>query len=268
MRHAAAPYHPEFLNQLWEENMRNIRFGLALTAVLALSFAVGCAHKKVAKAAPAPPPPAAAPTATLAANPSAVQQGQPVTLTWNTENASTIMIDGVGAVSSSGSRTVAPSTSTNYVLTAKGPGGEREASARVTVSQPSTQTASNDESLVAQFNKLISDVYFDYDKYTIRGDQEAAVQKAADFLVAHPALRVTIEGHCDSRGSEEYNMALGDNRANALRSELLKDGAKPAQFKTVSFGKERPFCTEETEQCWAQNRRDHYVPGSQAANGQ
>lgn len=248
--------------------MRNIRFGLALAAVLALSFAAGCAHKKVAKAVPAPVPPPAAPTATLSANPTAVQQGQPVTLMWQTQNASTVTIDGVGTVMSSGSRTVTPQASTNYVLTAKGPDGEREASARVTVSQPPTQTASTDDSLVAQFNKLISDVYFDYDNYTIRADQQPAVQKAADFLIAHSSLRVTIEGHCDSRGSEEYNMALGDNRANALRSELIKDGAKSAQFKTVSFGKERPFCTEETEQCWAQNRRDHYVPGSDAARGQ
>lgn len=248
--------------------MKTIRFELALTALLALSFAVGCAHKKVAKAAPAPPPPPPAPTATLAANPAAVQPGQTTTLSWRTENANSVTIDGVGTVMASGSRQVTPRSSTDYVLTAKGPGGEREASARVTVLPPPAQTASNDESLLAQFNRLISDVYFDYDKYSIRADQEPAVKKAADFLVAHPALKVTIEGHCDQRGSDEYNLALGDNRANSLREALVRDGANAAQFKTISYGKEHLFCTENTEQCWAQNRRDHYVPGSGPAQGQ
>jgi peptidoglycan-associated lipoprotein len=248
--------------------MKNIRFGLALTAVLALSFAVGCAHKKVAKAAPAPAPPAAAPTATLAAHPTAVQTGQPVTLTWQTENANSVTIEGVGTVTSSGSRMVTPQTSTNYVLTAKGPGGEREASARVTVTQSPSQTASRDDDLRAQFARLISDVYFDYDRYSIRADQESAVKKAADFLLAHPGLKVTIEGHCDQRGSDEYNLALGDNRANALREALVKDGASASQFRTISYGKEHLFCTEDTEQCWAQNRRDHYVPNGATAAGQ
>lgn len=247
--------------------MKNIRLSLALTAALALSFAVGCAHKKIAKAAPPPPPPPAAPTATLTANPTAVEPGQAVTLSWQTQNADTVTIDGVGTVPASGTRPVKPPSSTNYVLTAKGPGGEREASARVTVMPPAT-AASTDTSLMDQFNKLMKDVYFDYDKYSLRSDQQTAEQQAAQFLAAHPELKVTIEGHCDDRGSEEYNLALGDNRANALRAELIKDGASAAQFKTISYGKERPFCSEETEQCWAQNRRDHYVPNSQAANGQ
>lgn len=242
--------------------MKNIRFVLALTAILALSFAVGCAHKKVAKAAPAPPPPPAAPSATLSVYPTAVQAGQTATLTWQTENANSVTIDGVGTVSASGTRQVTPQDSTNYVLTAKGPGGERDASARVTV-MPAPTSASVNSSLIDQFNNLVKDVYFDYDKYNIRNDQQVAAERAAQFLAAHPELKVTIEGHCDDRGSEEYNLALGDSRASSLRSELLKSGAKTDQLKTISYGKEHPFCNQENEQCWQQNRRDHYV-----ANGQ
>ena len=248
--------------------MKNVRVELALTAALALALSVGCAHKKVAKAAPAtPPPPPAAPTATLAANPPAVQPGQKVTLSWHTQNANTVTIAGVGTVDASGSWQVTPDASRDYVLTAKGPGGEREASARVTVMPAPAQTASDDD-LQKQFARLISDVYFDYDAYNIRADQQAAVQKAADFLNAHRGLRVTIEGHCDQRGSDEYNLALGDNRANALREALVRDGANSAQFKTISYGKEHLFCSENTEQCYAQNRRDHYVPGSETSKGQ
>lgn len=242
--------------------MKNIRFVFALTASLALCFAVGCAHKKVAKAAPVPATPPASPTATLSAYPTAVQAGQTATLSWQTENANAVTIDGIGTVSASGSRQVTPQSSTNYVLTAKGPGGERDASARVTV-MPAATSASANPSLIDQFNSLVKDVYFDYDKYNIRTDQQAAAERAAQFLAAHPELKVTIEGHCDDRGSEEYNLALGDSRASSLRSELLKSGAQTNQLKTISYGKEHPFCTQENEQCWQQNRRDHYV-----ANGQ
>jgi peptidoglycan-associated lipoprotein len=125
--------------------------------------------------------------------------------------------------------------------------------AQVAKAKPTT------ESLVSQFNRMISDIYFDYDKYDVRPDQKPLIEKAADFLGSHPDLQVTIEGHCDSRGSEEYNLALGDSRANSVKTALIAAGANQAQFKTVSYGKEKPFCTEESEACWAQNRRDHYV---------
>jgi peptidoglycan-associated lipoprotein len=108
-----------------------------------------------------------------------------------------------------------------------------------------------------------ANIYFDYDKFDIRSDQEHAAQSAAEFLAAHPQLKVTIEGHCDDRGSEEYNLALGDSRASALRNELAGSGAKSDQVKTISYGKEKPFCSQENEQCWQQNRRDHYILAGQ-----
>jgi len=101
-------------------------------------------------------------------------------------------------------------------------------------------------------------VYFDYDKSGVRSDQAPVAQNDAAFLAQHPAINVVIEGHCDDRGSEEYNLALGDSRANAVKNALLAEGVTADRIKTVSYGKEKPFCSQENEQCWQQNRRDHF----------
>ncbi len=227
--------------------------GVLLAAVL---FLGGCA-KKTAQAPPPPPPPPQAPTVALSASPDTIQQGQSTTLTWNTQNASTVNIAGLGEVPASGTRKVSPADSTTYQLSATGPGGEREASARVTVIHPvaSSQPGLSDEEL---FARSVKDVYFDYDKYVIRSDQQPVTQADAKFLQAHPNFKILVEGHCDDRGSEEYNLALGDNRANAVKAELVKMGISPDRIKTVSYGKEKPFCTQDNEQCWQQNRRGHF----------
>ena len=131
---------------------------------------------------------------------------------------------------------------------------------RAVAAQPApAPVAATAPSLDELFNRAMKDVYFDYDKYAIRSDDEGAVETAAQFLEAHPEVQVTIEGHCDDRGSDEYNLALGDSRASALRSRLLTSGVKSTQLKTVSYGKEKPFCTAADENCWQKNRRDHYV---------
>ena len=109
------------------------------------------------------------------------------------------------------------------------------------------------------FNKGMKDVYFDYDKFAIRADQAPISQQDADYLRAHPEIKVIIEGHCDDRGSEEYNLGLGDNRASTLKAELVKMGISADRIKTLSYGKEQPFCSEDNEQCWQSNRRDHVV---------
>jgi peptidoglycan-associated lipoprotein len=107
----------------------------------------------------------------------------------------------------------------------------------------------------------VKDVFFDYDKYDIRPDQQTAIQANAQFLAQHPNINFTIEGHCDERGSTEYNLALGDNRANAVKNALVQAGVNGSRIKTISYGKEKPFCTESNEQCWQQNRRGHFVYG-------
>lgn len=235
------------------QKMRYALIGTLLSSALVLG---GCS-KKVAKVVPPTPPPPAAPTATLAANPSVVQQGQSTVLTWQTANASSVNIEGIGPVQGSGSQTITPESSTTYTLTATGPGGTQEATARVTVNPAAAQTTSHNLSDQELFAQIVKDVYFDFDKSEVRTDQHSAAQNDGDFLANHSDLKVVIEGHCDDRGSEEYNLALGDSRANSLKSTLIAEGVSPDRIKTVSYGKEHPFCSQEDEACWQQNRRDH-----------
>lgn len=224
---------------------------------VALTLA-GCAKKtSVAKTVPAPPPPA--PSASLAASPDDLQAGQSTTLTWTTENASQVSISGVGGVRAKGSATIRPQSSTTYVLTATGPGGSKEASARVTVTQPppvAAKATATDEEL---FSQNVKDVFFAYDKSDVAANEESAVQQDARFLVAHPYIKLLISGHCDERGSEDYNLTLGDSRAESVASQLERLGIQADRIRTISYGKEKPFCTEETESCWQLNRRAHFT---------
>ena len=103
----------------------------------------------------------------------------------------------------------------------------------------------------------MKDVYFDYDKADIRGDQQASIQADAQFFAQHQNMNFTVEGHCDERGSTEYNLALGDQRASAVKNALTAAGVSASRIKTISYGKEKPFCTESNEACWQQNRRGH-----------
>lgn len=231
------------------------RFTLSVIVAGSLWLA-GCSKKAAQATPPTPPLPPATPTATLAASPEVIQQGQSTTLTWQTNNASDITIEGLGTVGVSGSKTVSPGSSTTYTLTAKGPGGSQNASARVTVNARMA-TAVPQPGDADLFARNVKDVLFDYDKANIRTDEAPIAQADASFLVQHPAIKVSVEGHCDDRGSEEYNLALGTSRAETLRKSLLEQGVSAERIKTVSYGKEHPFCTEDNEQCWAQNRVDH-----------
>src|SRR5579864_3823981 len=98
-------------------------------------------------------------------------------------------------------------------------------------------------------------VHFDFDKYDILDNDKGTLQRQATWLARYPGVRVTIEGHCDERGTREYNLALGARRANAVKEYLVSVGVSSARVDTISYGKERPVCTESTEDCWAQNRR-------------
>ena len=228
----------------------------SLSALLML----GACKKKAAPPPPPPPPPPPAPTASISVSPSTIQGGQSASLTWQTSNATDVSIDGIGAVQPNGSQSVSPSDSTTYHLTAKGAGGTQEATARLTVSAPPPPPppppSVSEEDL---FNQNIKDVYFDYDKSDIRGDQQSSIQANSQFLGQHSNINVTIEGHCDERGSTEYNLALGDRRASAVKDALVAGGVNASRIKTISYGKEKPFCTESNEACWQQNRRGHFV---------
>ncbi|MGA7675115.1 MAG: peptidoglycan-associated lipoprotein Pal [Rhizomicrobium sp.] len=98
-------------------------------------------------------------------------------------------------------------------------------------------------------------VHFDYNKYAILDADKATLQRQATWLAKYPAVRVTIEGNCDERGTREYNLALGARRANAVKEYLVSLGVAAGRVDTISYGKERPICSESTESCWAQNRR-------------
>ena len=235
---------------------------LATVVALAAILMLGACSKKAAPPPPPPPPPPASPTASISVSPDTVQKGQSATLTWQTSNATDVSIDGIGAVQASGSQQVSPADSTTYHLTAKGSGGSQEASTRLTVTQPPpppppAETPSpTDEDL---FGQNVKDVYFDYDKSDIRADQSAAIQADMLFLNQHPNISFTIEGHCDDRGSTEYNLALGDQRASSVKNALTTAGISASRIKTISYGKEKPFCMEDNEACWQQNRRGHLV---------
>jgi peptidoglycan-associated lipoprotein len=158
---------------------------------------------------------------------------------------------------------VRPQQSTTYHVTATGPGGSAEATARVTVTSPPpppyVAPKPAEEDIDAVWARQVKSILFDYDKYDVRDDQKAALQANADFLRAHADINVQIEGNCDERGSEEYNLGLGDRRANALKEALVNLGIPAGRIGTISYGKEKPKCSESNESCWQQNRRGDFT---------
>jgi peptidoglycan-associated lipoprotein len=233
---------------------------VATVASLAAILMLGACKKKAAPPPPPPPPPPPAPTASISVSPDTIQAGQSATLSWQTSNATDVSIDGIGAVQASGSHQVSPTQSTTYHLTAKGAGGTQEATTRLTVNQPPPPPpptpGPSEEDL---FGQNVKDIYFDYDKSDIRPDQQGSLQGDAQFLSQHTNINFTVEGHCDERGSIEYNLALGDRRAQSVKNALVAAGVDGSRIKTISYGKEKPFCMEHTEQCWQENRRGHFA---------
>jgi peptidoglycan-associated lipoprotein len=105
----------------------------------------------------------------------------------------------------------------------------------------------------------LGDVFFDLDESVIRDDGRAALAKNAEYLKRWASTRISVEGHCDERGTPEYNLGLGERRANAVRDYLVGLGVAGDRITTISKGKESPFCTESAESCWQQNRRGHFI---------
>jgi peptidoglycan-associated lipoprotein len=250
-----------------------------LLALMLLAFASGCSKK----VPPPPPPPPPTPTApetvarvdrpainSFTAEPSTIERGQSSTLSWSISNATDMSINqGIGAVQSQGQRQVFPTNTTSYTLTARGPGGNDSRSVTVSVSSPPpppppsarTPTLSPLELLQRQGQ----DAFFDYDKSDIRPDARDSLTQDSGLLkrifAQDPNFTVVVEGHCDERGSAEYNLALGDRRAGAAKDFLVQLGVPGDRIKTISYGKERPQCTEATEDCWQKNRRAHLSAG-------
>lgn len=254
--------------------MRNRHIATALLAASLLLFAAGC--KKKTPVAPPPPPPPPPPVVekgpaavinSFTAEPSTIVRGEASTLRWSVANATEVTIDnGIGAVSASGSRQVYPTSNTTYRMTAKGSGGDAVAAVTVAVTTPPPPPPpppARKASLEERMSREIQDIFFDYDKSEVREDARATLQRNADALKAilgdFPSAVVSIEGHCDERGSAEYNLGLGDRRAASVREFLIQVGVPGDRLKPISYGKEKPVCTEENESCWQRNRRAHFV---------
>jgi peptidoglycan-associated lipoprotein len=244
-------------------NGRRNSFLFATCALALMLTLTGCPKKP--KPVQTPPAPVLAPTANLTANPNSIDKGGSAELQWRTSNATEISIDGLGKVDAIGSKSVSPTDSTTYRLVAKGPDGQTtEATARVTVNTPApVQPTETPVSLTDQqwFDQNVKDVYFDYDSYELRPDAQQAITADAQALAQKPSWRITVQGHADERGSTEYNLTLGDERANAGKNALVSAGVAASRIEVRSFGKEQPFCTESNEACWQQNRRGHFVLG-------
>ena len=254
---------------------------ICLAASIAL-FAGGCKKKVPAPPppppapapAPTPPPPAAPAVAQFTVEPSTIQRGQSATLRWEvTGEATNVSINqGIGTVRSTGSQQVTPTSSTTYTLTATGPGGTITASATLSVvappppaPPPPPPAPAPRQTIEERVSSETQDAYFDYDKSDVRSDARDALTKDAaslkSILADFPNAVITVEGHCDERGSAEYNIGLGDRRASSAKDFLVSLGVPGDRLKTVSYGKERPVCTESTESCWQKNRRAHLSVG-------
>ena len=250
---------------------------LALAVLSLVLFA--CKHK--AAAPPPPPPPAAAaaapaaapcaaPVITLTADNATVARGANVSLTWNARNTTSVDIQpGIGAVAATGTRSVTPASSVTYTATATGPCGTAADTLRLTVNAPAPAapvtapaarggvTAPPAPNLTVEqlVEKNMLPINFDYDKSDIRDDQKCKIQSESAFLKSNANIKLTIEGHADERGSEEYNLALGDRRAASVKAALAALGIPENRLSTVSYGEERPVCRFQTEECYAENRR-------------
>jgi len=256
--------------------------GAAVFASMLLVSAAGCGKKKAPAPTPAPaapvkpvePPPEPPALTTrinsFTAEPRTIERGQSATLRWSVANATDISIDqNIGAIAANGNRQVFPSNTATYTLTARGPGGADTRSVTVEVSAPPAPPPPAPPPPSVSGSDLLTreaqDAYFDYDKSDIREDARQALTRDAELLkrifAADRTFTVVIEGHCDERGSAEYNLGLGDRRATAAKEFLIQLGVPADRVTTISYGKDRPVCTDADEGCYQRNRRAHLAPG-------
>lgn len=244
--------------------------------MILLTAAVGC-QKKVAVAPPpapnveAPEVPKPVPPSIIAfaVEPSTIERGQSANLRWEVKNATRVEVDhGIGAVAASAERRVGPDEATTYRILATGPGGETSATTTLTVKLPPPvpppPPVTPPTTISERLAKEVQDVYFNFDRSDIRPDAQAALSQNVtalkSILADFPTTTVILEGHCDERGSAEYNLGLGDRRGTAVKA-YLSDLGLAERLLVISYGKERPQCSESTEECWQKNRRVHFAPG-------
>jgi peptidoglycan-associated lipoprotein len=243
---------------------------VGLTFVMGLMVIASSCGKKT-PIPPPPPPPApvanntapSGPTtagrptvAEFSVEPTTIERGQSAVLRWSVTGSTNVAINnGIGTVTATGNRRVQPGDTTTYTLTATGRQGDTTATANNRGAGTLESRAQGD----------LRDGLFDYDSNNIRDDARAALTTDADALkrimLDFPTATINVEGHCDERGSAEYNLGLGDRRASSARDFLIQLGVPGDRLKTISYGKERPVCTEADESCWQRNRRAHFSVG-------
>jgi peptidoglycan-associated lipoprotein len=253
--------------------MSKRQIAAVLLSLAMFLFVAGC-KKKVAAVPPLPPPPPpkelpkpAAKVLSFTAEPSTIMRGESSTLKWNVENATSVSIEpGIGTVPASGSRQVFPGNNTTYTLNAMGAGGNDSSTATVTVTAPPPPPppppAVPRKTITERLSTEVQDIFYDYDKSDVREDARAQLTRNADALKSilndFNGAVISVEGHCDERGSAEYNLGLGDRRSTSAKEFLVQLGVPADRLKTISYGKERPQCTESNESCWQKNRRAHF----------
>ncbi len=150
--------------------------------------------------------------------------------------------------------TAAPETTSETSAAAVPNAGEREGAGGQTGSEASERSGAASSGL--------QPIFFDFDKSLVREDARRAMEANAEWLKAHPKVVVRIEGNCDVRGTKEYNQALGQRRASSAKKFLMDLGIPAKRITLLSYGKEKPVCSEESEECWQKNRRDDFVGSS------
>src|SRR5436853_793570 len=210
------------------------------------------------------------PSIQISADKDAIQRGQSTTLRWSSTNSDRVSITDLGAVPPSGSRSVSPADSTTYTATATGPGGTDSASTRVTITEDagevtSPRNATGGTSMGLIFNQWVTPIYFDYDKADILPESKDRLRRAAGWLTQAPNRSIVfrIEGNCDPRGTEEYNLGLGERRAQAAKEFLASLGVESSRMSTVSYGREHANGNDEGSPSvvpsWAHDRRDEFI---------
>ena len=256
---------------------RRLPFGfyslLFLTLLVTLS---GCGRKpgptvpSAGSGRPEAPPQAPAgptrePTVSLKADPSTVRSGESFALSWSSTDAERLVIDnGVGTVAASGSLQLRPTQSTTYTATATNRLGSAAASTRVTLAAveepppppPPPARSDIDAETIAW---RLQDVFFDYDKSDLKPEAQEILKQDVQYLRQIPSASFLLEGHCDERGTEEYNLALGDRRAQMVKNYLVSLGVAASRLETISYGEEHPFADGHDEATWSQNRRVHFT---------
>jgi peptidoglycan-associated lipoprotein len=251
-----------------------LRLTSGLASVLIIMVTTGCHTTTPPITGRLPPAPAARavtqPTVKFfGGEPETVTSGQAAVLRWSVENADRVQIDnGVGEVNQDGKHAVTPSDTTTYKLEArKNSGGAAEAAVTIAVAKslPGPHLGTSNRAKGEMIASELQDVHFDYDAGEIRPGDQTILEKDATVLnrlfLLDPDVVVRIEGHCDERGSAEYNLALGDRRASVVRETLVNMGLPAEKLLTVTFGKEHAICFDETEECYARNRRAHFSIG-------